>query len=592
MAQKPKEFKMTHMALGDNGGSSATTAGIDLCPVRWVRAGLAMLFCLLVSVVYCGPAQGVPASPHAILETQPDGAKIVLHIRGSEHFHWQEDVDGYTVLREKNRYVYARRTPQGRLVPTAWEVGKVSPKAKGLLKRALPDRPKTRPYRVSAPEGKVQQAPLLAAQTVSGTIKNLVVMVRFADHQGRSLPSAGDMNVLFNALTRDPTLAPTGSLKMVYLENSYNKVSLNSTISDWITVSRSESYYAAGQSGSSRLWEALSEALSVLDARLNFADYDSDNDGYIDSITFIHSGYGAEWGGTDAFGAHYDDRIWSHFWAIQPSWRSKDKNPQGAFVKVFDYHVSPGLWGRTGAAIGRIGVIAHETGHFFGLPDLYDSDGDGRGIGSYGLMANAWGFDGSQLYPPHLCPWSKIRLGWLTPTEITQEGTYALPAAETTPSVFTITSAFPAGEYLLIENRQPLGFDGDMPQGGLLVWHIDEQADYDIQGFPGQPGWPGNGHHYRVALLQADSKYELERYIDRGDSGDVYHGAGVNEIGPATVPSTDAYQGGTAYPTGHVISAISPSAGTMTFSYRIDGAGPKPPAPPTGLKVREVSSGR
>ena len=54
---------------------------------------------------------------------------------------------------------------------------------------------------------------------------------------------------------------------------------------------------------------ALDKAVA---AGVDFCDYDLDEDNLIDGIAFFHSGYGAEWGGTDAYGAHYRDRIWSH----------------------------------------------------------------------------------------------------------------------------------------------------------------------------------------------------------------------------------------------------------------------------------------
>jgi hypothetical protein len=110
-----------------------------------------------------------------------------------------------------------------------------------------------------------------------------------------------------------------------------------------------------------------------------------------------------------------------------------------------------------------------------------------------------------------------------------------------------------------------------MPQGGLAIWHIDESAPQNTNpGYPGQAGWPYNGKHYKVALLQADGLYQLERPIgNKGDAGDLYRGdvGGVTAINLNTVPNTNAYQGGNVYPTGHQIDGIGASGFGMTFHF-------------------------
>ena len=543
---------------------------------------------LILSLVHSSPVPAIQASPHTIHEKQPDGSVIALRLRGDEYFHWHEDRAGYTVVRDKGRYVYARLDKNSqRLKPTPWEVGKVDPAAQGLKQRTLPPPAvirQQRSGRFSLPAGSEPAgsgAAVASAAAASGTVRNLVIMIRFSNHSGRTLPANADIEVLFNAAGGDPVLAPTGSVRDVYIENSYGQLVLDSTVVGWIDVSQTEQYYANGQSGDSTLWQALREALDEVDTLVDFNDFDTDNDGKIDSIAFIHSGYGAEWGGTDNDGTHYDDRIWSHRWAIQPAWTSAEG------VIVSDYHISPGLWNTSGAEIGRIGVIAHETGHFLGLPDLYDADSSpGNGIGSWGLMANSWGFDGSQYYPPHFSAWSKIGLGWATPTVISAPGTYAAPQVEAAPVIYRIDANFPTNEYLLIENRQPTGFDGAMPQGGLAIWHIDDQAGYNTEGYPGQGGWPNNGNHYRVALLQADGNYDLEKGNNRGDGGDAYHGSGVSLIAPYTVPDTDAYQQGNGGETGNIISGISVAGATMSFVY-----GPPPPEPTYGVRSERYEAG-
>ena len=339
-----------------------------------------------MAIIMGGVAQADMASPHVIHAVQQDGTKIALHIRGSHALHWQEDLNGYTVVRERGnsgRYVYAKRGPSGHLLPTVHEVGKAHPKALGLQRRVLPSAAVRALMRADGPAGQTsEEASIGQPYLESGpqTLRNLVVLVRFSDHTGRTLPSESDIDMLMNAVGGDPALAPAGSLRDIYLNNSYGALTLDSTVVAWATVSNTEAHYADGNSGlTTMIHQALGEALDIVDGSVDFTTFDQDGDGYIDAITFLHSGYGAEWGGTDAYGADYTDRIWSHKWALYSlpggSWLSDEG------VEVFNYHISPSLWGTSGSTIGRIGVIAHETGRFLGLPDLYDTD-DSAGNGT------------------------------------------------------------------------------------------------------------------------------------------------------------------------------------------------------------------
>lgn len=553
-----------------------------------IKPRLCLALALLVAFVctLVPTCQAVLASPFPFTVTQPSGNSISLFLRGNEKFNWQEDAKGFTVVSAKDpttgadRYMYARADPaSGRLLSTHLEVGTADPESIGLTKHELPSQAfrglnSTTLTNFNALMRRRRDSSRERRQ-LSGTVRNLVVMVRFADHVNRTLPSKSDLNTLFNNVGPH-ALCPTGSVRDVWFQNSYGKLAIESVLTDWITVNQTELYSSGGARGMTTvIHQALSAALAQAYNIVDFSLFDANKDGYIDMITFIHSGYGAEWGGNDAFGTNYLNRIWSHKWSLSTTFTNA-KN-----VRVSSYHISPGVWGTSGSSIGRIGVIAHETGHYLGLPDLYDTDGSGAGIGSWGLMANSWGFDGSQYYPPYLSAWSKTVLNYVTPTIINASSTYYASAVAFIPQIFKITAGFPVGEYLLIENRQAQGFDAKMGTGaGLAIYHIDDKAGYNTQGWPAQTGWPANGNHYRVALLQADGLYQLESTTARGDAGDTWRVGGKTVLSPTSVPNTMTYQGGIVTDTGITITVLSAANATMAF--RVDFA--KNPASTCGAQ--------
>lgn len=505
------------------------------------------LFYIFTSIYTCF---AVIANPELFQETQYDGSYIDLYVKGDEHYNWLEDVNGFSVLRLDNqpvlasggiftstKFVYANVSDTGMLEPTDFLVGNTNPYNLNLNTHVSDVNILTKRRR--------DVKHLIKPRTI-GKLNVLIVMIKWADCN-YSLPSVDELQSVFNGETQ--------SLKDLYYKMSYGKLVLNNVLTDWITVSVKESEAAQGTCYNCILHKTLVEALNQVDSILDLNYFDNNGDKYIDAIGFIHSGTSAE------FNGNRNNHIWSHKWSM-PNWFSKTQ------LQVVDYFITSTFWGTYHKEIARIGTMSHEFGHILGLPDLYDIDGDGRGLGKYSLMANSWGFDSSQNYPGILDAWSKIRMGWGDVIDVSQSGNYSIYAAENDPNIYRISVGFPLYEYLLIENRQPINYDKTLPSGGLLIYHIDDiLTDYYSQGYPSQSNWPQNGKHYRIALLQADGLYDLEKNINNGQSSDFYSNGA--SLGSNTVPNTNTYQNGIVKDTGINIMVPSSPSEIMYFTVNV-----------------------
>ena len=141
--------------------------------------GRTVLHGILLSIVLSSVSLGISANPEPFSKLQPDGTRINLYIRGDEHNNWLEDVDGYTVVKDTDSYVYSALGPDMKLSPTSHLVGKVSPESIGLSKRILPIK-----NNITQTLGTPDAYPGASVLAVppSGNIKNLVILCKFSDH--------------------------------------------------------------------------------------------------------------------------------------------------------------------------------------------------------------------------------------------------------------------------------------------------------------------------------------------------------------------------------------------------------------------------
>jgi immune inhibitor A len=415
-----------------------------------------------------------------------------------------------------------------------------------------------------------------ASPGIVGQFKVLAILVDFADN------AAAVSTVDFDSLIFGSEGA---TVSEYYREVSYDLVQLTSVDlpSDlgWRRAPQTYAYYVNDRNGTgsypNNSQKLVEDLVDMVDPLVDFSDYDNDGDGMVDGLVVIHAGFGAEYGGGS-------DVIWSHKWNITA--RSRDG------VTISTYTIQPEFLSVPGDQ--TIGVISHELGHLFGLPDLYDTDYSSFGVGKWGLMSfGSWlGPLDKGESPAHLSAWSKMQLGWLTPVDVLDDLTseMILNAEQNAVAYRLYTADTANNEYFLIENRQHIGFDSYLPNTGLMIWHIDDSKDTNTREW--YPGMAASSH-YLVALEQADGLYELELKTDYGDGGDPYPGTFArSSFNSASAPNSDTYSGEVTTVSVENISVVGNTAYADLTSGMSDGGlasggGDEEPLIPQSLELAQ-----
>jgi len=278
----------------------------------------------------------------------------------------------------------------------------------------------------------------------NGTQKLLIILVEFPDvHHKTSSDQIRKIAV--------------DQLNAYYQEVSYGRVSVTGEIYGWFTMPHDMKYYGHDKSATDvdvNIDQLASDALSAL-PKMDLSSFTF--------LLVVHAGQ-------DESYTNVSDDIWSECsCSVFPNYQAPSPVRSGS--KTFPDH-------GTLSEFDGYGTYAHELGHHFGLPDLYDASDDYSYIGFWSLMdsGNWCCYNQEQDTPSYIGAWGAALLGWITPTVADETAVLTSmdlrPLESSSPAAILIPIS--SHTYYFIEDRVQKGADSHLPSSGILVYFVDE----------------------------------------------------------------------------------------------------------------------
>ena len=460
------------------------------------------IFVLLLSIVCCalGGVWAVPAKPIVKTLIQPDGSELKVRLVGDENGHYYITPEGNVVERDKDGW---------------YVVGNGQQREGERLQM-----PRKRVHSSTVDEQR--RAPHQAE-------RGLVILVEFSDVSFSK--TRQNFDDLLNKEGYNYNGA-TGSARDYFRDASNGQYVPEFDVYGPYRLDSVMSYY--GQNDRSGLDmhpdQMVVDAVAKLAADslvdINFADYDTDNDGYMDNLFVYYAGYGEN--ETDI-----DNEIWPHAWEVYEEYVKGQLVYDGKQIK--GYACASELQDASGVVMCGIGTFCHEFGHVLGLPDFYDTEYSRthRTLGNWDIMdAGAYLNDGNT--PPTYSAHERFYLGWLTPEILNETGDFELEELQKSNKAYIVTSTgehnLDGGKpnpatYFLLENRQKTGWDRYLPGHGLMITKTIYNENNWYNNIPNN-----NRYLQGYDLIEADGKAPNNDY---GKGGDLFPGtANVTSYSP------------------------------------------------------------
>lgn len=443
----------------------------------------------------------VKAKPNFAKKTLADGTTVSVTLHGDENFHYYTLLDGTPL----------RLNEQGKYVVSSEEELKVQ---------------SDRAQQACAKARLTSRASISSSSYVphTGSLKILIILVQFQDVKFKSSDPVATFTHFFNgkigeeepvatkaAYTTDETHQFYGGVKQYFSDVSGGKFTPEFNIVGPVTVSQKLAYYGANDANGSdkNYQQMISEACQLVDDQVNFADYDTNNDGYVDLVDIIYAGY------SESISGNSDDCLWpktgfNQFYQVvdsksQTTELKLDGKRFGQYSINNELNETPNDEYAGKYFLNGIGVFCHEFSHTMGMPDLYPTNGlsnDNQSPEYWSLMDMGEYTDNSYRPTPY-SPWERSVMGWSEPILLssTEPQQITMEPYGTSGISYKIENGNEAGEYLLLENIQNEGWYKELPGYGLLVWRID----YADKRYVGMFDYPNDTKDKpRVMIVPAD----------------------------------------------------------------------------------------
>lgn len=461
----------------------------------------------------------VPAFRKPVVLKQPNGALLTVLLHGDEHFNYRTTSDGYLIAENaQGYYQYAQIDAAGEirsLNTVANDVATRKASETALLKTIQPVT-EGEMLAIKVHSGKrAQKAPSangpLRTMPLSGSPHSLVILVNFSD---KSYSVTNPQTAYTNLLNQKGYAANngTGSAKDYFRENSNGQFNPQFDVVGPYTLPNNMAFYGANTSGSDdNPRQMVIDACKLADAAgVDFAQYDTDNDGYVDNIFVYYAGY------NEAEGASANT-IWPHRWSLGSTSTKLDGKI------IYDYACTSELKGTSGTTMCGVGTFVHEFGHVLGLPDFYATNSaTHHTLYSWDVM-DYGPYNNNGRTPPNYSSYEKFFLGWLTPVELKTPQNVTLDTLTHSNKAYLLSKTGAHNldgenpsptEFFLLENRQKKGWDAFLPGHGLLVTRVYYSAS----------AWNNNSVNNSSTAMGVDIMEADGTATDASCSGDGFPG--------------------------------------------------------------------